>query len=418
VEPGVIIRMLIAALAAAAPLPLVVAEAGCRWWLRRRSHYYVWPPWMRLEIRPDPEAFPDLERRVRFDINADGERGGEARDGEAGLYRILAAGGSAVECFALDQPTSWPGALERLLNNEASLDALGARRVHVGNIGHSGVGSADLDLILERVLPQYGRLDTILIMVGASDVYHWLEDGAPPSRAPAPVPELMLFSCHPQQPFGWKPSAWALAEIARRLRRSWLRRLEIKERAGTWYATARRMRAEAKEVRTATPDPAVMLHHFDHHFRRLLRRALSHADRVLVVCQPWFEGPYTAEETAHFWHGGIGKPWKETVSVYHSLEVINQLLDLVHARTATVADEFGVPHLNLRPVLTLRLRHYFDHDHYTPAGAAVVAQAIAAALLERLASPERRFQPALSAVATTSPGSPGPVFRPPARGGA
>src|SRR5260370_39971106 len=99
--------MLIAAFAAAALLPLVVAEAGCRWWLRRRSHYYVWPPWMRLEIRPVPEAFPGLERRVRFDINAGGERGGQARDGEAGLYRILSVAGSAVDDLPRAHPHSW-----------------------------------------------------------------------------------------------------------------------------------------------------------------------------------------------------------------------------------------------------------------------------------------------------------------------
>ncbi len=385
------------------PVVLVVAEVGCRWWLRRRSRYYVWPPRTRLEIRPDPEAFPELERRVRFDINADGERGGDVRDGEDGLHRILVAGGSAVECFALDQLTSWPGALERLLNSPDSLRALGARRVHVGNIGHSGVGSADLDLILERVLPQYGHLDALLIMVAASDVYHWLEDGAPQSCPPAPVPESMLFSCHPQQSFGWKPGAWALAEVARRLRRSWLGRVEIRERAGAWFTTARRMRAEAKELRRTVPDHGVVLGHFEHHFHRLVRRAKAHADRVLVVRQPWFEGDYTAEEAARFWHGGVGRPWKEPVSVYYSLEVVNRLLSLVDARAAKVADELCVAHLNLRPRLTLGLRHYYDHDHHTPAGAAVVAQTIAAALLERPASTGRIVRPAVAAA--TSPAS-------------
>jgi len=371
---------------------LVVAEMGCRWWLRRRSRYYVWPPRTRVEIRPDAEAFPELERRVRFEVNADGERGGDVRGGEAGLHRILVTGGSAVECFALDQHTSWPGVLEHLLNTRDSLHALGARRVHVGNIGHSGVGSAELDLILERVLPQYGHVDAILIMVGASDVYHWLEDGAPPARPPALVPELNLFSCHPQQPFGWRPRVWALVEVARRLRRRWLRRVEIKERAGAWYVTARRMRAEAKEVRAAVSDPAVMLDSFEHHFHRVVRRAKAYADRVLVVRQPWFEGDYTAQEAARFWHGGVGKAWKEPVSVYYNLEVVNRLLDLVDARAAKVANEVGVAHLNLRPILTLGLRHYYDHDHHTPAGAAVVAQAVADALLGRRTSGERPFQ--------------------------
>ena len=141
------------------------------------------------------------------------------------------------------------------------------------------------------------------------------------------------------------------------------------------------MRAAANEVRTTMPDPTVVLDHFEHHYRQLIRRAKAHADRVLVVRQPWFEGEYTAEERAHFWHGGMGKPWKETVGVYYSLEVINRLLGIVDARAAEIAEDLGVTHLNLRPLLTLRLRHYYDHDHYTPAGAAVVGHAVAAALL-------------------------------------
>jgi len=371
--------LLIAALAGVALL--TVAEAGCRWWVGRRSRYYVWPPRMRQEIRLAADVFPELEPRVRFDINRHGERGSEVPGDRDGLYRVLATGGSAVECFALDQPKSWPGVLERLLNTPDSLQSLSARRVHVGNIGHSGVGSADLDLIFERVLPQYRHVDAILIMVGASDVYHWLEEGAPPTRPPSPVPELQLFAGHPRQRFGWRPGAWALAEVARRLRRAWLRPLEVKERAGAWQESARRMRAQATDVRDTMPDSTVMVQHFEDHFRRLCRRATARADRVIVMLQPWFEGDYSPQEAARFWHGGVGRPWKEQVSAYYSLEVVNRLLDSVHARAAQVADELGIQRVNLRNVLTQRARHYFDHDHYTPAGAAVVAQAVANALV-------------------------------------
>lgn len=369
---------------------LVAGEVGCRLWVRWRSRYYVWPPRMRQEIRLATDVFPELEPRVRFDINRHGERGGEVPRDTDGLFRVLATGGSAVECFALDQPTSWPCVLEQLLNTPDRRASLGARRVHVGNIGHSGVGSADLDLILERVLPQYRRVDAILIMVGASDVYHWLEEDAPPSRPPPRVPELLLFAGHPRQPFGWKPRACAMAEVARRLRRSWLRPVEVKERAGAWQATGRRMRAAATDVRHRMPDATVMLTHFEEHFRRVCRRALAHADRVIVMLQPWFEGDYTPEEAARFWHGGVGRPWKEQVSRYYSLDVVNRLLDQVHARAARVADELGVQRLNLRTVLTQRARHYVDHDHFTPAGAAVVAQMVAAAFVAPPAPPGAR----------------------------
>ena len=359
---------------------LLTAELVARWWIRRGTRYCVWPPGMRLEVRQDPGLFPEVEPRVRFDVNADGERGSEVDASEDGLFRILVVGGSSVECYALDQATSWPGVLERLLNRSEPLAALGARRVHVGNIGHSGVGAAELDVILERVLPNYERLDAIVVMVGASTAYHWLEDGAPPAQAPFVVPEGLMFAQHPLQQFGWKPQAWALAELVRRLRQGWLHPREVKEKVGAWVVAGRKMRAAAQEFRTSVPDMSAVLEHFEHHFRRSLRCATARASRVLVLRQPWFEKDYTEEESARFWHGGIGKPWKEKVNVYFSLPVINRLLSEIDARVVAVADELGLRHLNLRPLMNQGLRHFYDHDHFTPDGAAVAAQAIAAAL--------------------------------------
>ena len=377
-----IIWMLVAGLGAGL---MVTVELSARWWIRRHTRYCVWPPGMRLEVRQHPGLFPELEPRVHLDINADGERGSEVNAREDGLFRILVVGGSSVECYALDQPTSWAGVLERLLNNTPALRMLGARRVHVGNIGHSGVGAAELDLILERVLPNYERLDAIIVMAAASTAYHWLEDGAPPASAPSVVPEQLLFAQHPGQEFGWNPRTWAVAEIARRLRQVWFHPVDVKENVGAWLVEGRKMRAAATQIRTSVPDSSTVLQHFEQHYRRALRRAMLHAPRVLVVRQPWFEKNYTQEESARFWHGGIGKPWKEKVSVYFSLEVINRLLSQIDSRVVAVAEELGLPHLNLRPVLDQGLRHYYDHDHFTPQGAAAAAQAIAAALIDRQA---------------------------------
>jgi lysophospholipase L1-like esterase len=370
------------AVLAAAALVLVgglAAELAARWWIARRTRFAVWPPGMRVEVRQD--LFPELEPRFRFEVNADGERGGAARAHEDGLFRILTVGGSSVECFALDQATSWPGQLELLLNRGDALDVLGARRVHVGNIGHSGVGAAELEMILERVLPNYERLDAIVVMVGASTAYHWLEDGAPPAGAPAVVPEDALFARRPgRQPFGWKPSATALVELIRRSRQALFRPVEIRENTGAWQIAARKMRAQATEIRSVLPDPSAVVQHFEHHFRRALRHAMARSRRVLVLRQPWFEEPYTAEEQAHFWHGGIGRPWKEKVSVYFKYEVINRVLSLLDEQVVAVAEELGLQHLNLRPLLNKGLHHYYDHDHFTPAGAALVAPAVARAL--------------------------------------
>jgi len=364
-----------------AAVALLAAELGSRWWIRHRTGYHVWPPGLRLELHQDANLFPEAEPRVRFEVNADGERGRDVRGDEPGLFRILVAGGSPAECFALDQPTSWPGALERLLNDANHLRTLGASRAHVGNIGRGGIASEHLDVIFQHALPQYRHLSLIVVLVGGNDVFQWLEQGAPESIPLSSVRPADVFQDQPGQRFGWTPRRCAAIELARRLRRSWLRPLEVREQAAAWVTKARTMRAQASELRTSVPDPAVMVDHFEHHFRRLLLRARTHADRVLVVRQPWFETDYTPEEAGRLWHGGLGKAWKQTISVYYAQDILNCLMALVDARAAAVASELGIQHLDLRPVLAPSLENYYDFVHYTPSGAAIVARTVAEAIL-------------------------------------
>lgn len=366
-------------------LPLaVLAELLARWWLRYRNLYYVFPPGLRLLLHPDPTVFPQLEPSSRFDINREGERGEDVprlRPGET-LYRVLVAGGSQPEGYLLDQSTCWPGGLQRLLQRPDNLQRLGASKVHVGSIARSGVGSEALRLILERVLPRYRRLQAIIILVGASDVLRWLEQGAPPSP-PSPARTADVFRCHPESRWGWKPRDLALVELMRRSRQRWLRPVDEHDHAGGWIGKARVMRAQAKVVRTTMPDPDPMLNHFEHHLRQVLRMATTQADRVLVVRQPWFDRRYTPEEEAHMWHGGVGQAWREDVTAFYSFEVVSRLMALLDARTARVAKELDVEQLDLMPILERSLVTHYDCFHVTPAGARTVASAVAAALLRR-----------------------------------
>jgi lysophospholipase L1-like esterase len=362
---------------------IAAAEPAARWWLRHRGEYYVFPPGLRLRLHLDREVFPELEAVVRFEVNSDGERGSEAprtRRGET-LYRVLVVGGSQPEGYLLDQDTSWPGALQRLLVGPGPLQKPGATRVHVGNISRSGVGSEGLDLILERVLPRYSRLQAIVILVGASDVLRWLEQGAPPCPS-APVPPSEVFRCHPEGRFGWKLRELAAVELLLRMRRRWLRPVEVHERAGKWVEQARTMRARARAVRTTFGDPSPMLDHFDVHLRRVIEKAKAHADRVVLVRQSWFgKSAYTPEETAHMWHGGAGQAWREDVTTYYSIDVTCELMALLDERAERVAEELDVEQVDLPSLLEPSLRTYYDFFHLTPAGSHVVARAVAATLV-------------------------------------
>src|SRR2546428_3477986 len=98
--------------ALAAGASLVALELGSRWWIRRHTRYHVWPPGMRLDLHQDPRVFPQVEPRARFEINADGERGGDVRGDEAGLFRVLVAGGSVGESRPVHPPNRTPRAPE------------------------------------------------------------------------------------------------------------------------------------------------------------------------------------------------------------------------------------------------------------------------------------------------------------------
>jgi len=387
---------LLAALAALVLAMLGIESIG-RLWLTRHPRYFVYPPGMRLRVHPDRDVFPQLPPTARFMVNREGERGDELPASTEGLYRILVAGGSQPEGYFLDQDSSWPGALQRRLESHERLGRLGASRVHVGCLARSGVGSEALDVMFSRILPQYPHLSLIVTLVGASDVVRWIEQGTPDTLAP--VQDTDVFRCVPEA-FAWTPRRLATTELLRRARRRWLRPIKIDAPAGRWVGRARAMRANARVVHTAIPDPAPMLDHFEHHFRRALTQAKAHADRVLVVRQPWFDKKYSSEEAAAMWHGGVGQAWREEVTTYYSFDVFSRLMRELDGRAAAVARSLDVEQLELMPILEPSLATYYDIIHLTDSGALQVANAVTAAILREQLPPQYAVASELTGDAT------------------
>jgi hypothetical protein len=115
--------------------------------------------------------------------------------------------------------------------------------------------------------------------------------------------------------------------------------------------------------------------------------AKAHADRVMVVRQPWFDKEYTPEEAAHMWHGGAGQAWREQIRTYYSFPVTSKLMSLVDARAAAVAEAMSVEQVDLMRVLEQSLVTYYDCFHLTPAGAGAVANLIGTAVVHGAAVP-------------------------------
>ena len=369
-------------LVGAAAAMLAASELAARAILRAGGAYYVWRPHDRTHMQLDRAALPSLEPLVRFEINAEGERGDELPSDRRGLYRVLVAGGSAAEGYMLDQPSSWPGVLQSLLRELEARERLGARQVHVGNIARSLVPCETILTMLERVLPRYDRLDLVLLMVGASDAVTWMEQ-----RCPVPLPQARfgldyMFDEHCERRFSWKPTELALRALGSRLMRR-MRAPRIRERTGSKLVELRERRRNAARWIDSTPDPEPMLARFEHNLAAMIERCRAKGARVIVVRQPWFDKELSDAEEAVMWNFCIGRPYVEPTTEYYTHPLVRTLLTRLDERAAATAHRLGVEEVDLRPAVAPDLAHYYDYLHFTPQGARIVAEQVARAVLAR-----------------------------------
>jgi hypothetical protein len=372
----------IAALAGAALAAFVLAELAARAWLPGRAPYFVWQPFARRRLELEPGVLPSLPAVARWEINAAGERGAALPDDWGGACRVLVSGGSAAECYFLDQECTWPEVIARELNTPHARAELGVERVHVGNVARSLVSCSHVERMLARTLPRYERLDVLVLMVGASDVVNWLEKGAPPTPGDEPIPPAQVFEWHPEPPFGWTARTLALRRVASYWNKRLRRPVETRERAGKRLAEARAMRQRAPTMLTRAPEPTAMLERFELHLRRLVELGRARGARVILARQPWLEKELTPEEDQLLWNFCFGKPYTQEVKTYYAPRACWELLRRVDERAARVARELGVEEVVLNDVVPRDFEHYYDELHHTPKGCELVGKAVARKIRE------------------------------------
>lgn len=359
----------------------VIIELMVRRWLRA-GRYFVRRPRAGIRFSPDQTLFAGIEKEIVFGVNEYGERGNPVPK-TGNLFRVLIAGGSSVECWFSDQSTNWGAVLEKRLSTPENLGVFGADAVHVGNVGRSGVDVGSLRAILGKILPNYPRLDAIVLMVGASDAVRWMEIGGPPDRPVQMLTTAEAFDQNPERPFVWSVRQSGLAEVIRRFE-PWLRRGPKNARGGgTWLHRARKMRGEATTLRHDPGDSRIVLEVYDRNFRELVALCKAKAPRVIIARQPWFQkDAFTPEEQALFWHGGVGKAFKATVSEFYSDAALFKLMGEIDAQSARVAEEMGVDQIDVRNGIEMSAQNFYDHFHFTPAGCGAVGELVAQAMIE------------------------------------
>ncbi len=349
------------------------AELLARLGLARHGRVFVHHPYARRRSELSQDALPDMPPKVRFASNGDGERAGPVPADPEGTLRVLVAGGSAAECFMLDQDTTWPAQLESRLRDDPAI----GRPVHVGNVARSLIACRQIDAVLAAALPRFRSLDVIVLMVGASDLVSWLEARTPPEIARGDVDLASYCEDHPFGPFSWTLKGSALYRVARRASARFRGEDPLRKNVGSSLVKHRAMRARATTVLQETPDPAPLLRSFEEDLRALIGTCNRHAPRVVLARQPWLDRDFTPEEEARLWNFGQGSPYRGEVDTYYAIDLVRDLMTRLDEVAARVAAEEAVEEVELRGAVPSDFEHYYDFLHFTPAGAERVAAALA-----------------------------------------
>jgi hypothetical protein len=369
---------------------LLAGELLCRAWLRWRARTYIWQPLRDLILESNPEVLPALSPRTRFRTNRFGARGDDVI--AAGrTFKVVTCGGSAVECFTLDDEECWQTVAQSALNRPESLGRLGVDRAQVWSIGKSGITTDALCYALPRVLPHFGKIDVLTFMIGMSAVNYWTQIGTP-SRLPLPPPPWADIYWHSEGRYGWMPRKTAAAEVFRRARH-WIAPPPTKVLKGTGrgLARSRLLRANAGNIRKTYGDPTEWLKHYEDSLVRAVELSKAHARRIVLIRQPTYDNPTPPpEEAAMLWHGFVGAEAGEPCDDYYSHRAFCELLRLIDAATVRAAARSGADVTTPAAVIPSSARTFYDHCHFTPEGARLLGEHLARSLVDLDASAAAR----------------------------
>jgi lysophospholipase L1-like esterase len=346
--------------------------------------YYVWPPNLQRVFRPDPEVIHGVTSPSQLTINAFGMRG-EPLEGDY-LYHVLAVGGSTTICVYLDDAKAWPFLLQERLNT-----VLGPRAVWVGNVGRPGHTTRQHVLQVEKLAQKHREIDAVVLMIGVNDLLIYLGLHADPSalrsaRPADPHEELArAFSVFP----GWEAEGpWYLSSAFGRLwqLRSWrpVENAPAMDPEAAFLKRLREYRRRAASERRTLPDLREALSSYGQAVHRIVDVAEREGVRIIFLTQPtlWRPGLSAAERDL-LWGGGPPLDRAGPGARYYSVEGLAEGMQRYNEALLEVCRQRGVECLDAAAALPRDTGVFYDDAHLTEKGSSLLADRLAAFLLER-----------------------------------
>ncbi len=341
----------------------------------RSTAYRAWTPYRRMTFRLPPGRAPGIGAQSQFAVNADGIRGDTFTTEQH--YRILAVGGSTTECLLLDDSLAWPHLLQDALNQRVA-----GEQVWVGNVGRSGLRAAHHALHVKYLLPEYPRIDAIIVLVGINDFQNRLGRDGQGSADPA----LLMQMAFDELPARYRPGPfYKRTEIWRRLRtlKSLIaRRGHVQDDNGDNLVNWRRHRQTAARIRDSLPDVEPALVEYRRDLNAIIDEAARFKTRVILLTQPvmWRPGLPPGLHKL-LWLGGVGDFQAEPGKDYYSVAALARGMDRYNRTLLEVCRDRGVECVDLAAAVPKDTTAFYDDAHFNAPGARKVAAIVATYLL-------------------------------------
>jgi lysophospholipase L1-like esterase len=367
---------------------LVLVEIGFRVFVPVSDAYRMLLPGERV-FEPDTRFVHGIAGPARYVVNQQGIRGREFGP-DSSEFRILLVGGSTTECNMLDESENWGSVLER------ELDVTGDRRkVWIGNVGRSGLASRDHAVTIKHLLPQYPRIDVVVVLVGVNDLTAALRQTAYRSPAPLTDPnaeamqvrnafalspggfrEVLTADMVPQQEAWYRKSR--LFQLAKRARTGFQATQVFRGIAGGNIGQWRQNRQSASTVVDQLPDLTQPLADYRQHLQAVVREAKRGGATVVFLTQPALWKPAMPDaERRLLWLGGTGSFQEEPGHTYYSPAALATAMNRYNETLLSECRDQGLQCLDLASALPKDTVMFYDDVHFTEAGAAAVGRLVA-----------------------------------------
>jgi len=375
---------LLAVLGVCAALSLVLVELALRALTPSAQVYRIWPAHLERRSEPPPEVFPGVDGPAVFRTSSLGLRADELDDGCDPV--LLALGGSTTECLVLDQGEAWPARLQAELSS-------GGRRPWVGNAGRSGLTTREHVVQVPVLLDELPRVEVLLVLAGANDLGLRLSQDADYDPDVVLAPDFeereipRAFSEYPRAFAGGLPvykrtELYARARLLKNLLASSLGWSTEQGLRGEGLTRWRENRRQASGIRERLPELDAALGEYRRNLTRIVQLASERGVTVVLLTQPTiWRADLGAEERERLWWGGIGEFQKPGARVpFYSVEALAEGCAAYNRALLEVAQTMGVLGFDLAAEVPRTAEMFYDDMHFTEAGAARVAQAVAAFL--------------------------------------